>query len=423
MMPPVIRVMAAVTILAMLGAAGVLVYAGIQRYRGREISRATVRLVAGLEGASGAIGFLFMPELGYVALFLAIPTFATYWLVRRGHRVAAGALLIALGLPGAVWWGYFLVQDLLDPDIAYDAALWLWWAPEVVLIAIGALLIARGDRAVAAPVLFEKAATQVRDPAAIGSAILRETAIGPIPIQTLIGIFAAMVITSFGLPFVVQAGVPWPVGLLAGTVVFAVIAVELGYVTIPRRVRRAWEGYAVVGNPAMKRWVALVGTPVPATLPAMHRWLERNPEKPDTRWARAELLLLTGDLTEARAVTERMPIVTEWDRFEQQSLRVYLEWVEGGDPDFDALRAQAETVGEPGSAERLAARGEAVIASARALAASGGDWKAPLTALRDEAGTGADGLLREDLRRASYRPFLLFGLVLSGVILLLGGLI
>ncbi len=118
-----------------------------------------------------------------------------------------------------------------------------------------------------------------------------------------------------------------------------------------------------------------------------------------------------------------MPIVTEWDRFEQQSLRVYLDWVEGGDPDFDSLREEAESVGEPGSAERLAARGEAVIAAARAMAASGGDWKSPLIALRDEAGPGADGLLREDLRRASYRPSLLFGLVLSGVILLLGGLI
>ncbi|MEX0626106.1 MAG: hypothetical protein WD402_06145 [Chloroflexota bacterium] len=418
-----IRLMALVTLLAMLGAAGVLVYAGVQRYRGREISRATVRLVAGLEGASGAIGFLFMPELGYVALFLAIPTFATYWLVRRGHGVAAGTLLIALGLPGAGWWGYFLVQDALNPDLVYDAVLWLWWAPEVVLIVVGALLIARGDRPVPVPPLLERAATQIRDPAAIGSAILRETAIGPIPIQTLIGIAAALVITGFGLPLAVQAGVPWPVGLLAGTVAFAVIAVELGYVTIPGGVRRAWEGYAVVGNPGMKRWVAMVGTPVPATLPAMHRWLERNPERPETRWARAEILLLTGDLVEARAVTERMPIVSEWDRFEQQSLRVYLGWVEGGDPDFDSLREQAEAVGDPDSAERLAARGEAVIADARALAASGGDWKAPLIALRDEAGPRADGLLREDLRRASYRPFLLFGLILCGVVLLISGLI
>lgn len=423
MMPPVIRVMAGVALVAMIGTASVLAYAGVQRYRGRAISRATVRLAAGLEGASSAIGFLFFSEPIIAASILAVPAFAIYWLLGRGHRIAAGILLIVLGLPGAAWWGFFLVQDAVDPFVAYDSVLWLWWAPEVVLIVSGALLLARGDRDVPPPVLLKKAAGHVRDPAAIGSAILRATSIGPIPIQTVIGIGAALVITSFGLPLAVLAGLPWPVGLIVGTVVFAVVGVELSYLAIPRRVRSAWEGFAVVGNPAAKRWLALVGTPVPDSLPKIRRWLERTPERPEIRWARAEGLILAGDLAEARAVVERMPVPTKWDRFEQQALRAYLDWIEGGDPDLDALRGEAETVGEPGSAERMTARGQAVVAVARDLAASGGDWMAPLIALRDEAGPAAKGLLREDLRRVAYRYYLVYGLIVSAIALLGSGAI
>ena len=417
----VIRVMAGVALLAMLGTAGVLVYAVVQRYRGRAISRATVRLAAGLEGATSAIGFLWLSEPVYALPFLAIPAFAIFWLLRRGQRVATGILLIVVGLPGAAWWGYYLVQDAVDPFVTYDAVLWLWWAPEVALIVVGALLIDRGDREAPTPNLFANAPTHVRDPAVIGSAILRATAIGPIPIQTLISFGVALVITGIWLPLAVRAGLPWPVGLIVGTVVFAVVGVELNYLAIPRRVRSAWQGFAVIGNPGMKRWLAVVGTPVPNTLPKIRRWLERTPERPEIRWARAEGLSLVGDLAESRAVVERMPINTPWDRFEQTTLFAYLDWIEGGDPDFVSLRDEAERIGEPGSAERMEARGRAVLAVARDLAASGGDWMAPLIALRDEAGPAAAGLLREDLRRIAYPFYSLYGLVVSGVTLLASG--
>jgi hypothetical protein len=179
----------------------------------------------------------------------------------------------------------------------------------------------------------------------------------------------------------------------------------------------------LVAHPQTERWRAMTGTSVPATLPAIRRWLQRTPERPETRWARAEALIISGDPAEARAVIERMPIDSDWARWEQHALRVYVDWVEGADPDYEALRAHAETVGEPGSAERREARGEAMIAEARDLAASGGDWMAPLIAYRDEAGPLADRQLRNDLRRATYRAFLLYGLIVSGVVLLSTGLI
>jgi hypothetical protein len=418
-----IRMMALGTMLAILGAAGVLIYAGVLRYRGRAIPRWLVRLGAGLEGASGAIGFLFFADPRFVALFLVVPAFVAYRLVKSGHGIAAGTLLLALGLPGAAWWGFYLVQDALDPLTGYDAVLWLWWAPEVALLIGGALLIAQGDRVVAPPTLFVKAATQVREPAAVGSAIMRAMMIGPFPIQILVGVTVGLLVIGMALPLAVQAGVPWALGLVAGTLSFAVIAVELGYLAIPPRLRRAWQAHALVAQPQTKRWISTTGTPVPASLPAMRRWIERNPERPESRWARAEILIITGDLPEASAVIERMVVDTDLDRFTQHNLRIYLDWVEGADPDYEALRAHAETVGDPGSPERLEARGEAAIAVARDLAASGGDWMVPLIAFRDGVGPVADRVLRADLRRVTYRAYLLYGLVASGVVLVTTGLI
>jgi hypothetical protein len=211
MMPPVIRLVALGTVLAILGAAAVLIYAAVLRYRGRDISPPLVRLGAGFEGAACAFGFLFMPDLRFIALFLAIPVYLVYRLLRRGQRIAAGALLMALGSLGAVWWGYYLVQDAFDPFISYDPALWLWWAPEVALLVVGAFLIARGDREVAPPTLFATSASQVREPAAVGSAIMRAMSIGPFPIQVIIGLGAGVPVIAF-LAVGGSGRLPWPIG-------------------------------------------------------------------------------------------------------------------------------------------------------------------------------------------------------------------
>ena len=354
---------------------------------------------------------------------MGVPTFAAYDLWKRGQRIAVGTMLVALALPGALWWGFFVVEDLLAPFELYDAILWLWWAPEVVLIVSGALLVMRGDRTAAAkePVIFAKAATHVRNPMEIANAIQRAMLIGTIPGPMLVGFGAALLVIAFGVVRAARAGLPWPIGLLAGSVIFAVLITELWFVAMPRRLRGAWEGYAALGSPEMKRWTATTGTRVPTSLRAMRRWLQRNPDLPETRYARAELLIVTGDLAGARVAIEAMPIHTDWDRFEQHALRVYLDWVAGGDPDFEGLREEAETVGEPGSAEPFQARGEATVAVARETAASGGDWMAALIAIREEAGPNAGRMWRADTRRAFYPRLLPVGLFVAGVGSLLAG--
>jgi hypothetical protein len=154
----------------------------------------------------------------------------------------------------------------------------------------------------------------------------------------------------------------------------------------------------------------------------MRRWLERVPDRPEIRWARAEVVLLTGDVAGARALVERMPTPTDRDRFAQHSLLTYVDWVAGSNPDFEALRVEAETVGAPGSPERLVARGQSIVARAREVAASGGDWMAPLIALRDEVGSRAEQLMREDARRGYYRALFPLGLAVSAITLMVSNL-
>ena len=420
MMPGVERALAIVTGLALLGAIGVGAYAGFLRYRGRRVPAGVLRLAAGLLGAGQGVAFIFFIEdpLALVPL-IVIPALGSYWLVRSGRRVAAGFLLATLGLAGALWWGFFLVQDLLDPLDLYEPILWLWWAPEVVLLIVGALVARGGDRSAPATELIKRTPAHVRDPIALANAFQRELAVGPVQIQALVAFGVASPLIVVGLPYAIQAGLPWPVALVGGTVVYAVVAAELWQVAMPRRVRGAWEGFTLVANPETKRWLETTRTSIPRTRRAMQQWLQRNPDRPETRWARAQLLVAVGDLDEARGVAQAMPVKSDWDRFEQRTLLEHIEWVAGGETDLDALREQAETVGEPGSAERRTARGEVALAVARDLAVSGGDWMAPLKALRDEAGPAvAARLFREESRRHLYPQLLLVGGAFSAFLVL-----
>lgn len=275
MMPIVIRVIIIATTFALLGALGVGIYAGIQRYRGRTVPAGLLRVGAALLGAGLGSGFIYLIEEPTTLVpYLALPALVTYLLVQRGRRVAAGILLATLGLPGAVWWGYFLVQDILDPIDLYEAVLWLWWVPEAALLVGGTLLASRGDTSVPVRELIERTPAQIRDPIALANAFHRELAVGPVPIQTLVSVSVASLVIVLGIPLVIQAGLPWPIAAVIGTAVYTIIAVELWQLALPRRVRPAWEGFTLVSNPETKRWFQTTRTQIPRTRLAMQQWLK-----------------------------------------------------------------------------------------------------------------------------------------------------
>jgi len=409
--------------LSTLASVGLAVVAVVLRYRGRQVPRSLIRLGAGLFGAGNGIFLIYMVrvDFAWVALAIVVGSFA-FDLVWRGHRIAAGILLVTLGLPSGLWWGQFVVGDLLDPASLYLPELWLWWAPGAALLVVGAPLMARGDRARRAPrPLFQPMPAHVRDPAIIAASLQQALALGGIPIQLLIAMVAAMVPLFFGVPAALAAGVPWPVVLVGGTGFFAVVASELSYLAMPTRVRLAWEGWSMVGDPEMKRWQATFGRPIPVSTAAVQRWLAANPETADNRWARSELLVIAGQMDEARAVIGRLPDSAGWERFERTDQMAFVDWVEGRDIDLDGLEALAETVGTLDSAERWLARAMVASARARDAAVRGGDWAAPLNDLRRRAGSLADGLLRAELRRRMYPIMLIVGLPFVGLVVLGSG--
>lgn len=409
--------------LSILASIGLAVFAVVLRYRGRQVPRSLIRFGAGLFGTGNGIFLIYMVrvDFAWVALAIVAGSFA-FDLVRRGHRVAAGILLVTLGLPSGLWWGQFVVGDMLDPASLYLPELWLWWAPGPVLLIVGAALMSRGDRGPRAPrPLFQPMPAHVRNPAAIADGLQRALGIGGIPMQLLIALVAAMVPLFFGVPAALAAGVPWPVVLVLGTGFFAIVGSELSYLALPTRIRLAWEGWSMVGDPEMKRWQATVAKQIPMGTAAVQRWLEANPETPENRWARSELLVIAGQMDEARAVAERLPDSNEWERFERAAQIRFVDWVEGHDVDLDQFEAMAETVGQSASQERWLARAMVASARARNIAVSGGDWTAPLIDLRRGAGPLADGLLRAELRRRTYPMMLIVGLPFVGLIVLGSG--
>jgi hypothetical protein len=387
------------------------------RYRGRHLPRSVVRLGAALFGGGAGVFLLAVVRepFAWFAFAILAASFA-FDLFRRGQRIAAGILLLTMGPPSALWWGQFLIRDLGDPQDLYLPVLWLWWAPGPILLVIGVVLVVLGDRAPRPVTLFDVKPVHVRDPAALAHALTRGMQFAGAPIQVLVALTAAMLVIFIGVPVGLGAGLPWPVVLAAGTAAFAAGGVELSYVAMPARIRRAWEGWSIVGDAELRHWRATFAKPVPVGTAAVQRWLEANPETPENRWALSELLVFADRMEDARAVIERLPESTGWERFERAYQNGFVDWVEGRDIDLDQQEADSESVGEPESAERWIARAMAASARARDLAVRGGDWTAPLIDVRRRSGHLADSLLRNELRRRSYPTLLVVGVLFVGLV-------
>jgi hypothetical protein len=404
--------------LALLG------FALVRRYRGQRTPRWVSWPAAFLLGFALSPAFILFITSPLWSGGLALLVGWTAWqLVRGGRFRVAGMLVLGLCLPGLLWWGSLLVEDALDPLSLYEPVLVLWWLPELVGVVMAIGLIVIGDHPAGRVEVIRRPPNVARHPTALGNALQHSLLFGPYPLPSLVSEMCAFLVVGPVTLVASALGLPWPVVVLGGGLLFMLIATELWYLAFPRDLRPAWEGFAFVGHAEQERWRAETRTEVPKTVKELHAWLARHDEQPENRWARGELLAMLGRLDEARAVADRIEPVTQGDVLHRAALLDYIDWIDGNELDLEDMARRAETVGQPGSQERLLARGEVAVAIARDRAERSGDWKAPLAALRDEIGTIGWEMFRRDTHRQRMTVTFLVGLAVAALALVPAGLI
>jgi hypothetical protein len=415
-MSPEAELYARISLVVPFAMIGLLVYALFRRYHGRSVPAWTQWSGAFLTGFALSSPFIFFITEPIWLVLGSVPLLWIAWLLARsGRRRLAGLAILGLALPGAVWWGRFLVEDALNPFSLYDEVLLLWWLPAMAGVIVAVALIVAGDRRDRVARVMKRPPNAVRDPMALGNALGAAVSFGPFPMPSVIAELVAFLVTIAVVSVGALLGVPWWVALLGGAMIYMVVSTELWYLAFPRRARPAWETFAYVGSAEQARWRRETGSPVPNTEGKIHAWLRNNEERPETRWAHAELLALVGRLEEARAMAERIEPTTPAQEFERLMALDYIDWIDGAQIDHAARFRAAELIGSPESEERLMARGMATHALARARAEAGGDWMGPMNEFqRDIAGIGWARLRADTHRQRMVLTFLL-GLVLAGL--------
>jgi hypothetical protein len=242
----------------------------------------------------------------------------------------------------------------------------------------------------------------LRDAMAVGP-LTRGEAAG-IAAAALVVLAVAIVGAAIRLDWLLQTVIAIALGTIVGT--------EVAKRAIPRPIRRAIEAFGYLGEWELDRAGDVGAGPV-GSQDAADRWLAANPERPETRWFRWELLLLVDRPDEAAAVADRMPETTPYERFERAYAIDRVAWSQGAPGDLEGLRALAEAAGPPGSDDRRHAEVAIAVAEGKDLAAAGRDPVPPLAAARD--GLPADlGLGRRYV--TGLRSFVLIASVVAAVV-------
>lgn len=206
--------------------------------------------------------------------------------------------------------------------------------------------------------------------------------------------------------------------LLAGGL-GAIAGLGSARLTFPGRFLRAWEAFSWLGRREMDQFVARSGGPVPASPAAMTAWLASQPATPATRPARCEFLAMLGRFDEARAEFATIESVDPADRLEVVALRQYMDWLETGSVELDALRTE---VGSNATGTDLRLAGDVMLAMAEARArrmARDRDWYAPLATARRALGRSAQSVVWRDTWAPLLPLYLGLGVLVSSVVSLL----
>jgi hypothetical protein len=233
-----------------------------------------------------------------------------------------------------------------------------------------------------------------RSPVALSDAITRDL-VYRIRLGTVIGSGAAIAVwllSGFLLfeerPTVDDAALGAVGFLVVSLIAFAFPLVRSG------RERHALETVYWAAGESSRRWGEAFGDGrVPANPKQALAWLARHPEDTDaTRHARVFAKLVIGDLAAARELVARLPAASPVDRFRREASAAMVRMVEGGDPDVDGLASMVDSL--PDEADRFQAQVDLGMLRGLLAAGDGGDWMAPMLALRERLDGRADGALR-----------------------------
>lgn len=382
------------------------------RLNGRQVPRALPAALAAAFGAGAGLEVLAwagadLPQLALLVAVVAVPALVA---ARMRAFAIGGWYLAAAGVLPLLWWGWFIGQDLLVDGVSYDEELLAWAAGALVVFVVGVAGILAGDRPMSASrEIVPPDQPDPRRAVAIASAVADELRFGPADLPNSISFLAGFVAGILTWMLFASMGIHPLLVASASALVTALVATELFYHLWPRRLARAMEAHAFLGSWEVKRFRETTGTAVPTSAEAARRWLDTNPETDANRWVRPEMLAWAGDIDAAYEVLGRLPQATDTERFDRQSLKVFLDTVSGAPADVDGLVAAAEHVGEPDSDERLRAVAAAAMARSRdILARGGGDWKQPMIEAQERIGHRSSGIVRSD---TWLRRFRLFGLL------------
>jgi hypothetical protein len=407
--PIVTTISGATAVVILLLAASILVV------RDHDVPDWFVSFAAFAFGISVNLSVMILAGADAVTLIATVVAIAVVPVVAVSYRRfgIAGWFLVGASLPAVLWWGFFIVQDLMTPSFTYAGDLLVWFASAAGMTALGLFSVAIGDRLPDQPPLRPPSEPDPSRVAAVATAYLGARRAGTldVPNALSLGLAAAAWIGTTSILLVIGADVA--LATLVGMALFVALGTELFYRLEPRRLRVAMATHAFVGSPEMRRFRRELGGPIPYSAATAAEWLRRNPETDANRWARPELLAWTGAIDEADEVIGRMPESTQPERFERRSLQVLVDLVAGRPADIAGLEAFAEDVGDPGSDDRLRAVAIAALTRSRERLIHGGDWIGPLIDAQPRIGPGALGIFRSDTWLSRVRGLAVVGAIIG----------
>jgi hypothetical protein len=201
----------------------------------------------------------------------------------------------------------------------------------------------------------------------------------------LISVAIAAVVAVLAMPLVADR-VSDTLGPPLVACIGAVIGVGIGFLSVSRPLRRAFEAYSWLGRTEMDRFEARTGGPVPTKRGDIERWLAGTPSTAATQMSRVEVLAFVGRYDDARSELDALPPGSSEDLFEAASLRQYIDWLETGAADHSALAAAVERLPTASPLRRM---GDVNVALAEArvrFMARDPSWSEALQAVRPALG-------------------------------------